>query len=105
MRPPSRAATRSARAVVAGRCGVTHVGETELADVVTVESHGAAVGVVQARQQPGDRALPGARRSDQSQRLPGRDVKVEPVEDRPVAVVAELHALEADITTNGMVER
>src|SRR5205085_141509 len=72
------------------------VGQPQLPNVVAVEQDATAVGVVQAREQPGDRALARARRADERERLARRDLEIESVEDRRIALVSETHAFESD---------
>jgi hypothetical protein len=77
-----------------------HVVEAKRAQVVAVEQHAAVLGVVEAREQARDGALARAGRADERQGLARRDVQVEPVEHRVVALVAEADGLEANVAAH-----
>ncbi len=68
----------------------------QLADVVSADAHGAAVGVVEARHQQRDGGLPAAGGADDGDGLALRHGEREPVEDGPLGVVAEVDVLELD---------
>src|SRR5207249_7267924 len=77
--------------------GTPDVREPQLAHVDAVQAHAPGIGVVEPRQQPGDRALPGTGRADEGDRLSRSQVKIEAVEDRALAFVPEPDLFQADV--------
>ena len=67
-----------------------------VADVLAVDQDAAAGHVVEAEQQPRDRRLAGAGRADDRDRLAGRHLEADALEDRPRRLVGEADVLEAD---------
>ncbi len=67
----------------------------ELAQVLAVDGDRAAGDVVEAVQQPRQRALARAAGADDGHRLAGGDLEADVVQDRPRRVVREAHVLEA----------
>lgn len=68
----------------------------EFADVVAADEDGSVGHVVEARQEQGDRGLARAGGADDREGLAGADLEAEPVENRPLVVVAEGHVVELD---------
>ena len=66
-------------------------------DVLPVDQDLAARHVIEPEQQPRDRRLAGAGRPDDRNRLAGRHLEAQPLQDRPVRIVGEAHVLEAHI--------
>src|SRR6266540_2242726 len=80
------------------------VHEPQLPQIDAVEQDATVVGVVEPGEQACDGALPRAGGADERERLAGRHMEVEAVEDRDVAGVAETHALEADVAAGAFLE-
>ena len=70
--------------------------ELDVADVVAVDQHLAAVDVVEARDQVGDRGLARAGRADQGDGLAGLGAEADVLEDRPARIVGAGDVLELD---------
>ena len=68
----------------------------QLARVDAVDQDAAGVDLVEAHEQVDERRLAGAGRPDDGDRLAGRDVEIEVVDERLVRLVAERDALEGD---------
>ena len=83
----------------------THVRDPKLTNIVTVQRNAARVGVVQPREQSRNGALPGPGRPDQGHRLTRSDVQVQPVQNRMTALVSELDARQAHVTSYGPLQR
>src|SRR5262249_35532145 len=62
----------------------------DAADVLAVDLDHAGIDIPKAEDQPGDRRFPGARRSDERDRGPGRHGEIDAAEDRPAPVVTEI---------------
>ena len=65
------------------------IGEAQVAHVHAIEQDTAFLRVVEARHQRGERGLARARAPDHRDGAAGRDLEVEPAQDRPVGVIAE----------------
>ncbi len=63
-------------------------------DILPVDQDAPALRIVEAKQQPRDRALARARGADDRQRRPGGHLEAEAVEDRAILVVAEHDVVE-----------
>ena len=72
-------------------------GEGHVADIDAVDRDAAAVELVEARQEGGDRRLAGAGGADEGDGLAGADVEVDVRQDRLVGAVAEGDVLVADV--------
>src|SRR6202008_361188 len=70
----------------------------DVRQVVAVDSDATRARVVEARDELGDRRLPGARVPDQRNRGPGGDREVDAVQDLRPAAVAKADALEHDLS-------
>ena len=70
--------------------------EPEVANVDAVDQHATSLWVVEARDERGQRRLPGAGAPDQRHDATRSDVEVEPVHDRLAAVVRERDVIEGD---------
>ncbi len=66
------------------------------ADVITVDQHRTFVGVVEARNQHGERRFAATARPDDGHALAGFDVEVDPPQYRAALGVAEMDVAEAD---------
>ena len=71
---------------------------------MAVQEHAPLLRVVEAGQQPRNGALPRAGGADEGERLPWRDMQLEPVEHGAVAVVAEAHRVEPHIAAQRPLE-
>mmetsp|Transcript_16529 Transcript_16529/g.64517 ORF Transcript_16529/g.64517 Transcript_16529/m.64517 type:complete len:491 (-) Transcript_16529:421-1893(-) len=74
--------------------GPAQAGLRHLADVLTVDADGARVDVVEAVEQPRQRALARAARAHHRHLPAGRDLEAHAVQDRPRRVVGEVHVVE-----------
>ena len=72
------------------------------AQVVAVDQHAPAVGVVEARHQLGERGLAGAGRAHERQGLPRWHVQRDVLERRMLAVVGEGHVVELDLAAQAL---
>ena len=79
--------------------GSPRLSSVDVAHVVAVDRHGAAVDVVEARDQIGDRRLAGAAGADQRGELPRLDLEGDVVERRALKLgrVAERHIVERHV--------
>ena len=84
-----------------GRDGAAQIGEAELAHVDAVEHDAACLGVVVAGHERRERGLARPRAADHGERGAGGDLEIEVVQHRAVGVVAERHALEAQVAAAG----
>ncbi len=76
--------------------GAAHRVDLERTDVVAVEAHGAAVDVVEAGEQQGERRLARARAADDGDALTGGDAERHVVEHRPALAVGEGHPVDVE---------
>ncbi len=67
-----------------------------VADILTVDQDAAAGDVVEAEQQPRDRRLAGAGRPDDRDRVPGRHLEADALQDRTRRLIGEADIVEAD---------
>ncbi len=68
--------------------------DPHLPEVLAVDQHPSAVGIVEAQQQPRQRGLAGAAAADHGQRAAGRDAQIDVPEDLPAGFIAEGHVVE-----------
>ena len=76
--------------------GLAQAGLGDAADVLAVDGDAPAADIVEAVQQPRQRALAGSGGTDHCHSLAGRHLEADAVQDRPGSLVAELDILEAD---------
>ena len=66
-----------------------------VAHVLAINQNRPRLHIIEAKQQPPDGRFPRARRADNRNRLTGRDIKRNPLQNRPLAVITEIHGLKS----------
>ncbi len=68
----------------------------DITDILPVDGNRSGLHIVEAEQKPRDRGFARTRRPDNRDRLSCRNFKTDPLEDRPVRIIGEMHVFKAD---------